>query len=108
MDSHQVYFYCIVQHPLSQGVTEVTKGKGYVRKGTMLNVLQCFYSCLVCAGGGWNYSKLLVVMEESFKERAGHAGMLSGADAACGTGCRKQDIWKRDNASATELFTPTI
>ena len=39
--------------------------------------------------------ELLVVMEESFKKWAGHAGMLSGCDAVCDVACeassRKQD-----------------
>ena len=37
----------------------------------------------------------LAVVEESFKKWAGHAGMLSGYDAACGAGCRKQDTWEK-------------
>ena len=49
--------------------------------------------------------ELLVVMEESFKKWAGHAGMLSGCDAACEASSRKWDTWKRDDASAMELFT---
>jgi len=71
-------------------------------------LLEYFYSCLVSAADGWSYSKLLLVMEESFKKWAGHAGMLSGCDAACGASCWKQDTWKRDNASAIELFSPAI
>ena len=47
-------------------------------------------------------------MEESFKEWTGHAGMLSGCAAACGASCQKRDTWKRDNASAMELFIPAI
>ena len=35
-----------------------------------------------CAGRR-SYFKLLVVMEESFKKWAGHAGMLSGYEATC-------------------------
>ena len=83
-----------------------------VGKGVMLNILQncwnAFTPVLVSAVGGWSYSKLLVLMEESFKKWAGHAGMLSGCDAACGPCCRNWDTWKQDNASARELFTPAI
>ena len=101
-----------MRHPLSQGATEVTEGEGRCWKRCNVNffaeLLECFYSSSVSVAGGWSYSKLLVVMEESFKKWAGHAGMLSGCDAACGPCCRNWDTWKQDNASARELFTPAI
>ena len=101
-----------MRHPLSQRATEVMEGEGRWRKRCnakfFAELLECFYSCLVSVVGGWSYSKLLVVMEESFKKSAGHAGMLSGCDAACGASCRKWDTWKQDKASAMELFCLAI